>query len=236
MHKASPGPSPEAEAPASPGPLLRHHRRSRGWTQAQLAARSGYSERVIRKAEAGGLVRPCTLEVLAETLATPEQPLTPADLRGEPLAVVQAYWRLRELHSYGYPSHCGHLLHDDYVLEVHREDAGDCIAGVWRGVEGLNALFEQLGRHYRPLGGSIRFFASEGRASALRHGRAQPIRNAQGNPLGPDAEPIETWFLNEWVVEDGRIRREDLYTDGLVWKRAMNPEAAAAAAELAAGG
>jgi len=50
------------------GPRLRAARLDLGWTQAEFSRRSGYSERLIRKAEASGYVRVFTLNDLAGTL------------------------------------------------------------------------------------------------------------------------------------------------------------------------
>ncbi len=201
--------------------MLRHHRSLRGWTQLELAIHAGYSERVIRKAEAGGPVRGSTLDELAEALSTEQQLVTSADLRGEPLAVVKEYYRMRKLHSYDAPRYCAHLFHDDYVLQMHREDAGDLTSGVWYGVEGLRQMYQQIKTHYRPLGESIRFYTAPGGAAAIRYGRSQPIRDAQGRALGPDAPITETWIAHEWTVTDGKIYREHMYTDSSVWRRAM---------------
>ena len=51
------------------GNLLRFFRDRKGMTQSQLASESGYSVRLVGKAEAGQPIRMETVEVLAEALS-----------------------------------------------------------------------------------------------------------------------------------------------------------------------
>jgi len=62
------------------GEYLRYLRKARGWTQQDLAERAGYCDRLIRKAERDGFLLPETIEVLAQTLSTPESPIDPSIL------------------------------------------------------------------------------------------------------------------------------------------------------------
>jgi transcriptional regulator with XRE-family HTH domain len=62
------------------GERLRDLRKRRGWTQTQLADRSGYCDRLIRKAEQNGSVSEETLEVLAITLSTKDCIISAEDL------------------------------------------------------------------------------------------------------------------------------------------------------------
>lgn len=48
------------------GDRLTRLRRSCGWTQVELSRRSGYSERLVRKAEQGGRIRQQTLQELLQ--------------------------------------------------------------------------------------------------------------------------------------------------------------------------
>jgi transcriptional regulator with XRE-family HTH domain len=59
------------------GEYLRYLRKLRGWTQQDLAERAGYCDRLIRKAERDGFLMPETIEVLAQTLSTPEAHIEP---------------------------------------------------------------------------------------------------------------------------------------------------------------
>ena len=198
-------------------PTLREHRRRRGLTQTQLAVRAGFSERLIRKAEAGEAVRPHTLEVLAEALSTADEPVSVADLRGDPLAVVQAYYRIRRQYGYDFAVHCQHLFGEGYTVTVHGDRRVLPYAGTWEGVEGLHELYQQTKHYFRPWGETVRFFTSTGRVMAVREGRAQRIRDNEGRLLEPPSPPRETRILQEWLIAAGKIVKEDIYFDSHVF-------------------
>lgn len=67
------------------GPLLRSLRLARGWTQQEAAARSGMTDRLIRKAEAGQPLQLNSLSLLAQLYGTPLAPLTVEQLLAGPL-------------------------------------------------------------------------------------------------------------------------------------------------------
>lgn len=73
------------------GELVRYFRQQRRWTQEDLAAQSGYSLRLVAKAEAGGALHPDTIEVLAATLDAPQSTVAPEDLICDPLALAQQF-------------------------------------------------------------------------------------------------------------------------------------------------
>ena len=207
------------------GKRLRHHRRRAGLTQVQLAVRAGFSERVIRKAEAGDVVRPETLEVLAEALSSDAEAVTAADLRGDPMALVHRWWELRKRHSYDFPRHIGGLLHDDFRFISNFEADSLPYAGSWNGVEGLVQYYEAVRHYFKPLGTvSTRFLSADNHVTAMVHGRAQPLRDVRGEPLPPDTPPLETWYLYEWRTESGLIFEHSLYGDSLAWKRALHAD------------
>jgi transcriptional regulator with XRE-family HTH domain len=58
-----------AKLQAVNGVTIRGRRKQLGWSQVEFGQRAGYSERVIRKAEAGGTLRLQTIKDLAMTLS-----------------------------------------------------------------------------------------------------------------------------------------------------------------------
>ncbi len=60
--------------------FLKFYRDQRNWTQKQLADRVGYSERLIRKAEAGKNVSVATIDELATALSSDDATIYPEDL------------------------------------------------------------------------------------------------------------------------------------------------------------
>ncbi len=78
------------------GERLKELRKRKGWTQQELAYRSGYCERLIRKAELHGTVSEETLEVLAITLSDAQLQVTVEELslsaRTPSIALSQAFF------------------------------------------------------------------------------------------------------------------------------------------------
>jgi transcriptional regulator with XRE-family HTH domain len=73
------------------GSKLRELRRSRGWTQKELARRSGYCSRLVRKAELDGSVSVGTLEDLAVTLSQTGSVVSISDLIYEDSNCIEAF-------------------------------------------------------------------------------------------------------------------------------------------------
>ena len=65
------------------GDLLRAFRNLRGWTQQDTARESGVTDRVIRKAEAGGPIARRSIEAIAAALRIPAETLIEPELTGE---------------------------------------------------------------------------------------------------------------------------------------------------------
>ena len=71
--------------------LFRQLREQRGWTQATLAAKSGYSLRLISKMEAGKSVSPQSHQDVADALSLPERPVSVDDLTSNPVGLARQY-------------------------------------------------------------------------------------------------------------------------------------------------
>jgi transcriptional regulator with XRE-family HTH domain len=75
------------------GVTIRVRRKQLGWSQVELGHRAGYSERVIRKAEAGGTLRIQTIYDIAMTLSIGGSIVSFHDLTScvaEPVLALQA--------------------------------------------------------------------------------------------------------------------------------------------------
>lgn len=64
-------------------------RKSRGWTQTQLATVAGYSTRLVVKAEAGKPINRATIHDLAEALSTSQRVVTYEDLVFQPIRLAK---------------------------------------------------------------------------------------------------------------------------------------------------
>ncbi|MCA9241121.1 MAG: helix-turn-helix domain-containing protein [Planctomycetales bacterium] len=100
------------------GELLAQLRKGRGWTQSQLAQESGYSERLISKAEASQPVSAETVADLADALNTPDEPIFPEDLIADPLAMAKAYIAAEYEHPEDVVGCLRHFLADDITVRL----------------------------------------------------------------------------------------------------------------------
>lgn len=119
------------------GNELRKLRLARGWTQTRLAKLSGYTERLIRKAEHGGSLDMSTILDLAETLSTPESRVPVESLTIDFVSIAKKWVEsfdkfhrkmLPEIETY---------LADDFVFNCPGDPAMAPFVGVWEGREGL---------------------------------------------------------------------------------------------------
>jgi transcriptional regulator with XRE-family HTH domain len=83
----SPGPRRRHRSFAVRGDFLRSLRMARGWTQKEAARRADVSDRLVRKAEAGGPLEAKTISALAALYRTPELRLEPEQLMSDSGAV-----------------------------------------------------------------------------------------------------------------------------------------------------
>jgi transcriptional regulator with XRE-family HTH domain len=70
--------------------LLQRLRAARGWTQVEAAEKSGLSDRLIRKGEAGGDLEIQSIDILAQLYSTFERALTPDDILARPVGPAGA--------------------------------------------------------------------------------------------------------------------------------------------------
>lgn len=126
------------------GRLVRELRQEMGFTQSDLARRSGYSIRLIGKAEAGKTLSGGTIEVLAEALSSPGRELTPEELIMDPISISKGYIAaVSRLKAAGVVQFQDFLA-DNLVLKV---DVNQNIVDFQReyvGIDGLARYYEQF--------------------------------------------------------------------------------------------
>ncbi len=114
---------------------MKYYRNNLGWTQDELARRSGYSDRLIRKAEGGHSLSFETIQNLAEALCCNGALVSADDLISSPKKSFQNFL------DFGF-SHCEdiRLIHEIATADCELEFNGDArvpLTGTWLGVEGL---------------------------------------------------------------------------------------------------
>ncbi len=122
--------------------LLVSLRERKGWTQQKLAAISGYSERLINKAESGRSISSAAIEILAETLSTEEDPIYFEDLISDPIALAKEFMAGIYVHQKNVVTAIRHFLDEDIVFRLAGDPATIPFAGEHRGFAAVERAFE----------------------------------------------------------------------------------------------
>jgi transcriptional regulator with XRE-family HTH domain len=125
------------------GQRLRELRTRSGLTQVELARRAGYSERLIRKAEAGGSLSLATIADLAEALSAHSRWINPAELCSSHEALARLFVDSYDEHERLMLDYCRHVLALDFVFQFAGESRST-LAGEWLRAEGLQAWLDEL--------------------------------------------------------------------------------------------
>jgi transcriptional regulator with XRE-family HTH domain len=126
------------------GDLVRRLRKNIGWSQKVLAQRSGYSERLIFKAESGGKIKLATLEVLAETLCSSDRKVGTRELIADPLQIAKSFTEAIHVHKQDAFAHIEGHLSEQVVFAISGDPAEFPYAGLHRGREEVRRAFEIL--------------------------------------------------------------------------------------------
>jgi transcriptional regulator with XRE-family HTH domain len=195
------------------GRLIRHYRKLKGWTQLQLATRSGLSERLVRKAENDGALRGDSLTLLAEALGSAAMPLRAQDLISDPLAIAQAYMRSYLKHGAESVRESAHLFAPDLVVAIHTDAANLAFAGEFRGIDGFEQMIRNAYSQFTPVNEDFGRWSVNGQRVVAM---CQEVLQARGMP---DAALLKTWILHEYTIADSVITRIDNYIDSIAWSR-----------------
>jgi len=122
--------------------LLVRLRKGRGWTQEQLAKVTGYTPRLIRKAEAGEPISITTIADLAKALSIDEQVVHPNDLTNDPLAKSRTFIDGIYLHRELVVDQIEHFLDENIVCYMAGDPEIMPFAGEHHGIEALRRVFQ----------------------------------------------------------------------------------------------
>lgn len=125
------------------GDYLRFLRQSRGWTQMELADRAGYCERLIRKAEKHGYLMPETIEVIAESLSSPERSVPASSLWYSPRGRIDLFSQMLRGQLRIKKSKIASIATDSIVI-VSRGSKDVPFAGKFHGHSGLNEWLQRF--------------------------------------------------------------------------------------------
>ncbi|MFO0884501.1 MAG: helix-turn-helix transcriptional regulator [Pirellulales bacterium] len=124
------------------GTALKSFRQALNWSQCDLAVRSGYSERLIRKAEAGRPVKMQTIRDIADTLSTPQSPVSCEQLLLDKLEIAKLVTKSYDNFGSTMLLYCSHVFSSDYIFNCPADPAQVPFAGEWHGVKGMQKFFD----------------------------------------------------------------------------------------------
>lgn len=183
------------------GRKLAELRKLAGMTQLDLASRSGYSERAIRKAEAGGFLRISTLHDLAQALSTEERRVQVQDFVQSQLAMAMAFVDAYDHYGKMMLQHCGEIFADEVELHCPGDSEQVPFAGAWRGIEGLQTFFDRFFGIFSRTSGSLKpiYLESDHRVVARYE-----------DQVFFDSHPMPPFWVNlHFQFQGGRIIRID---------------------------
>ena len=123
---------------------FRVRRKQLGWTQVELSQRSGYSERVVRKAETGGKLRPETIQDLATAMSVDGQVITFTDLTIDLESIARQFVECYDLLSCRMLDACRNIFADDFVCNCPADPKQVTFAGVWIGHAGFQEFLNRF--------------------------------------------------------------------------------------------
>ena len=121
--------------------FLRQLRLRNGWTQADLARRAGYSERLISKAEAGAPIARETISDLAEALSSEEEKLHWEDLACDPIQLAQRYIYAFHIHKKNTIDVLEDMIDPEVVFRIAGNPTEIPFAGEHHGIEAVRQSF-----------------------------------------------------------------------------------------------
>lgn len=190
-------PPPRTSLPVL-GDDIRKLRNDRGWTQQRLAEESGFTSRLIRKAESGTPLHPDTIEILAETLSTPEKHLAPEDLVFSDALVISTFYLALSDYGADVGYKMSHLFDDELMVWIAGEETGLPFAGVWRGLDGLHEYFSILLKCFTYHGG-------DKEPEILRTGEDVFVIGSTYWTSEHSSTPVGVWQVNRYKLRRGRI-------------------------------
>lgn len=193
------------------GQKLQALRQQAGLTQEDLAEKAGYSDRLIRKAEASGPLRKSTIADLAAALSTVSHTVTADDLMfsREMISLDMATFLLHG--SNGSAASFQDLIHPDFAIIVAGHELNIPFAGTHCGPEAYESFREQLQRsfeviHFQPKQARCFVAARETCVQATTLLRSSSTTAEQ--PLA-----MEIWWFLKTCFEASRLVSVELNYD-----------------------
>ena len=129
------------------GSQIKQLRKRKGWSQEQLVEASGYSIRLISKAESSGRIALNTLVDLAEALGTSNKIVRPEQLIFDPVRLCRLITHATYVLQRDSFDYMKHLIADDFVLDAVGDSQQFPFVGQYHGVEGFRRALDLFYQH-----------------------------------------------------------------------------------------
>lgn len=180
---------------------LKTFRTTLEWTQQELAQRSGYSERLIRKAEAGGTVSLQSIQDIADTLSTPQVPVSYEQLLLDKLEMAKLVTNSYDLFGKSMLKNCHYVFSNDYIFNCPADPEQVPFAGEWQSVQGMQRFFDLFFSIFERQPGTLKPAYTVGPDCAVSH---------YLDTLYFGGEPLPPFWVNlHFQFRDGLITRLD---------------------------
>ena len=126
---------------------IKHLRKRKGWSQEQLVEASGYSVRLVSKAETSGRIALTTLVDLAQALSTDTEIVRPEQLIFDPVRLCRLITHATYVLQKNSFDHMKHLIADDFVLDAVGNSQQFPFVGQYHGVEGFRRALDLFYQH-----------------------------------------------------------------------------------------
>ncbi len=184
-----------------------------GLTQAELAKRAGYSERLVRKAEMCGTLNADTIRDLATALTINGERVSLADLTFDLVATAKQIIRGYDCCGATMLDRCAELFAPEFVLHCPSIRTSPKMQTDWKGIAGVQAFLSSFFQRFTRVSDSlsVRYSIGENRVTA----RFDERLCCCGHPLEPLFVNLHFTFANCLVT------RIDNEYDTLAMYRAM---------------
>lgn len=126
------------------GAYIKHLRKRKGWSQKQLVQASGYSVRLISKAESNGRIALATLVDLAQALSSDSEVVRPEQLIFDPIGVSKFITYATYVLQRDMFSHLRHMITDDLEIVFIGNEQRFPFVGRYFGEEGFQIAIDRF--------------------------------------------------------------------------------------------
>jgi len=132
------------------GRLISQLRKQLGWTQSELAARSGFTERLIAKAEASQNIAAATLNIISQSLTEGGAVVSSQDLSVDPAAFAKEFFRSTCRHGPRSLEVNQQFISLDIVVHFSGDPSIFPFAGTHLGIDYAKRAFAEFYKVFQP--------------------------------------------------------------------------------------